>query len=64
MAGNPSRKKGKKNRKHGRNQKFCEAYARSHRAERNQLKALRRHLKHNPGDLKALNRVKELEAIL
>lgn len=45
MAKNVSRKKGRKNRKHGRNKAFCEKYRRSGTQEKNAAKRAARHLK-------------------
>jgi hypothetical protein len=43
-------KGGKKNRKVGRNAKWCERYRLSNRRERNKLKRLNKHLARHPGD--------------
>ena len=48
---NQPRKKGKKNRKHGRNRKFCERYRAENRRERNKRKKQIRHLKKHPNDV-------------
>ncbi len=45
--------KSKKNRKHGRNKKYCEAYRNAHRREVNKIKRLRKHLKKFPEDANA-----------
>ncbi len=45
MAKNVAPKKGRKNRKHGRNKTWCEAYRRSGRQEKNAAKRQARHLK-------------------
>jgi hypothetical protein len=47
-------KKGKKNRKHGRNKKVCEQYRREGRQEKNRKRRIRRHLKRHPDDRVAL----------
>jgi len=50
-------KGGKKNRKIGRNEKWCEAYRARHQRERNKVVKLRRHLKKHPGDVVAARAV-------
>lgn len=60
MAGNPGRKKGKKNAKHGRNKLKCAAYANSRRHEKNKKRALLRHLKKHPSDAQAKSAVMAL----
>jgi hypothetical protein len=45
-----ARKKGKKNRKHGRNVGFCKAYRLSNRREHNKVKRLTRLLSTHPND--------------
>jgi len=60
MAGNPTRKGGRKNRKHGRFKLKCAAYASSHRQEKNKKRKLLRHLKKHPNDNHAESAVKAL----
>lgn len=48
-----ARRGGKKNRKWGRNKKFCERYRAEGRREINKAARLARHLKHHPNDLQA-----------
>lgn len=60
MAGNPSRKKGKKNRKHGRNKKFCEWYSKTGQKAKNKATKLRKHLKEFPNDAAAQEALKKL----
>jgi hypothetical protein len=57
-------KKGKKQRKVGRNTSYCGAYAASHRRERNKLVRLARHLKRFPGDGVATKAVELCKAIV
>lgn len=47
-------KKGKKQRKYGRNANFCLRYKGSRRREHNKILKLKRHLKKFPGDVVAL----------
>lgn len=53
-------KKGKKNRKHGRNKTFCEQYARENRREKNKRKTLIRHVKDFPNDFVAAKALKAI----
>ncbi len=46
-------KKTKKQRKHGRNKVFCNAYKLTHRRERNKIVRLKKHLIRFPADLVA-----------
>ena len=58
----PERKKGKKNRKHGRNKLKCAAYTRSNKHVRSHIRRLEKHLSKFPGDkqaIEALERYKE-----
>lgn len=57
-----SRKKGRKNRKHGRNSVFCKVYKLSHRRERNKAKRLNKHLSRHPGDRCAVQALKVAKA--
>lgn len=50
MADNAARRKGKKNRKHGRNKKWCEAYRLRGQREKNKAKRLAKHRKAHPND--------------
>jgi hypothetical protein len=50
-------KGGKKNRKHGRNKKWCERYRAENRRAKNKAKRLARHLKHHPNDRQAARAV-------
>ncbi len=43
-------KKTKKQRKYGRNAKYCEVYARTHRREKNKMRKLKKHLIRFPMD--------------
>lgn len=45
-----SSKKGKKNRKHGRNKDYCKAYFVSGRREKNKAKKLAKHIARHPND--------------
>lgn len=53
-AGGKSRRGGKKNRKHGRNKKFCERYFKEGRRESNKGRKLIRHIKKFPNDQEAV----------
>lgn len=53
MAENATRKKGKKNRKHDRNRKWCESYRARGQREKNKVKKLLKHLNRFPDDLAA-----------
>jgi len=53
-------KKGKKNRKHGRNAVYCTRYRNEGRGLRNKKRKIRRHIKRHPGDASA---VKALAAL-
>ena len=44
------RSKGKKNRKHDRNERWCENYRARQQRERNKARRLSKHLKKYPGD--------------
>jgi len=48
-------KKGKKQRKVGRNAKYCQFYALTHRREKNKVIRLKKHLKYFPTDHCAIN---------
>lgn len=50
MARNAQRRKGKKNRKHGRNKKGCESYRNRGQREINKRRKLKRHLAKFPDD--------------
>lgn len=50
MAKQKKQAKGKKNRKHGRNESYCAAYASNRRRDRNKLRRLNKHLRRFPGD--------------
>lgn len=45
---------GKKGRKLGRNEKWCQAYRTRGQREKNKARKLRRHLKRHPEDLQAV----------
>ena len=51
-------KQGGGNRKHGRNQKDCTAYTAMGTRERNKQRKIRRHIKRNPKDTDAMNRLR------
>lgn len=53
MATAVARKKGKKNRKYGRNSAFCTRYRNEDRRNRNKKAKVRRHLKKFPEDAQA-----------
>ncbi len=53
MSGSHRAKKTKKNRKHGRNQYYCDIYKRTCRGEKNKIKKLVKHLTSHPNDLVA-----------
>ena len=55
MAGNISRRGGKKNRKHGRFKLKCAAYTARRRYEKNKKRKLLRHLKHHGNDRQAVH---------
>lgn len=55
---------GGKNRKYGRNAKWCAAYALSNRREQNKAVRLARHLKRHPGDVSALAAIDRLKSII
>lgn len=54
MADGTARKKGKKNRGHGKNRIFCQAYMKSGQREKNKMRKLRKHLKRHPNDQVAI----------
>ena len=53
-ASGKARRGGKKNRKHGRNKKFCERYLKEGRRETNKVRKLVRHTKKFPNDQEAV----------
>lgn len=59
-----SRKKGKKNRKHGRNEKKCEAYERAQKHEKSHIRRLLRHLERFPDDRQAITALRVYESAL
>lgn len=50
MSSGTARKKGKKNRCHGRNKDFCKSYAARGQREKNKKVRLRKHLAKHTGD--------------
>lgn len=52
-------KKGGKNRKYGRMEKWCAVYESSGRAEKNRKRRMQYHLRRNPGDQKAISRYEQ-----
>jgi hypothetical protein len=61
---NVVRKKGKKNRCHGRNKSFCTRYRNSHQRERNKARRLGKHLARHPNDRCALAALGLARAVL
>jgi hypothetical protein len=59
MAGEKA-KGGRKNRKYGRNVKFCQKYALENRRAKNKRKKLNRHIAKFPGDTQAKAALKSL----
>lgn len=59
-----SRKKGKKNRKYGRNERKCEAYRKAQKHEKSHVKRLTRHLVKFPQDEKAVEALRRYECVL
>lgn len=57
---NLPRKAGKKNRKYGRNKKWCEVYRMRSQRERNKVRKLARHLKKYPHDATAKKALRSL----
>jgi len=57
-------KKGKKQRKVGRNANFCKLYRLSHKRERNKLKRLEKHLRRFPDDISAQKAVACCKAVI
>lgn len=55
-----STKKGKKNRKYGRNGAYCQMYRLTNKRERNKLKKLKKHLEKFPDDKQAQKVIKDL----
>ena len=60
---NPNRKKGKANRKHGRNALFCKAYRARGQREKNKRVRLLKHLKRAPGDFCAQTALGSLQGL-
>ena len=60
MAGGIARKKGKTNRKHGRNSAFCAQYMKSGRRARNKKAKIKKHLKAHSQDLCAIEALERL----
>ena len=60
----PERKKGKKNRKHGRNKRKCEDYLRRGKHIKSRIKRLRKHLSQHSGDGQAKKALKRLEGFI
>lgn len=58
MAG--QRSGGKKNRKIGRNQKWCEAYQARHQREKNKVVKMKRHVKRFPMDARAVKQLADV----
>lgn len=56
----PQHRGGKKNRKHGRNQKWCDRYRATGQREKNKAKRLIKHLKVHPSDRVALHTLEGL----
>ena len=55
---------GKKNRKYGRNKKFCEKYRLENRREKNLKRRLLARVRRNSKDIGAVDRLKELGVVL
>jgi hypothetical protein len=55
---------GKKNRKVGRNAKWCERYRLSRRREHNKLRRLAKHLERHPGDNVGMNAAKRCRDLI
>lgn len=66
MAVQPKKKpkKGKKQRKYGRNAAYCLFYRNSHRREHNKIKRLRKHLSRFPNDKVAAKAIEVCKAII
>lgn len=59
-----SRKKGKKNRKHGRNKKKCEAYRKAQKHEKSHIRRLKKHAVSHPKDSQAKQALKKYVSAL
>ena len=59
-----SRKKGKKNRKHGRNKKKCEAYKKLQKHEKSHIKRLTKHLSIHRNDSQAKKALRRFQNLL
>jgi len=59
-----TRKKGKKNRKHGRNKKKGEAYKKAHKHEKSHVRRLLKHLARYSGDEQAREALRRYEELL
>jgi hypothetical protein len=57
-------KRTKKQRKYGRNAKYCTWYAATHQREKNRLKRLLKHIKRHVADLCALQAVQVCKTVL
>ena len=64
MAGLQKAKKGKKQRKHGRNEGRCKTYAALHIREKNKVARLKKHLARYPEDRSALAAVEAATAAI
>lgn len=62
-SGGRAMKRGKKNRKWGRNKKSCEDYRREDRERLNRIRRLRRHLKKLPEDRCAYNALRRAHGV-